>query len=238
MSGAMAVVFSQPAPAVSSIGTVESSGLVLYLDAASSTSYPGSGTIWYDLSGNSNNVTMQNSGSISYTSTGGAYFTTGSNGYFSKASTTGVPTGNSNYTLSAWVQLASWPGSGGIIGIGSAWGTSNAVNALRTNGTNSYYNYWWGNDLLATSSLSPATQWFNVVAKFDGTTRSVLVNGSQISADTPSGHNVTTSTLVIAVTNTNEYLNGNIGQALIYNRALSLAEIQSNYNSIRTRYGV
>ena len=132
----------------------------------------------------------------------------------------------------------SW-GNGGIIGIGSAWGNTNLVNALRNNGNNSLYNYWWGNDLVGSSSLSPVTQWFNVVAKFDGTTRSLWVNGTQISSDTPGGsHNVTTSALGIGVTNNSEYLNAKIGQALIYNRALTTAEIQQNYTAVRSRYGV
>ena len=101
-----------------------------------------------------------------------------------------------------------------------------------------YVNYWWGNDLGATSTLSPATQWFNAVAKFDGTTRSIWINGVQKASDAPSGHNVTTSALQVAKTTGSEYLNGNIGQALIYNRALSTAEIQQNYEATRTRYGV
>lgn len=36
------------------------SGLVLHLDAANTKSYPGSGTVWNDLSGNSNNGTLVN----------------------------------------------------------------------------------------------------------------------------------------------------------------------------------
>ena len=35
-------------------------GLVLCLDAAIGKSYPGSGTTWYDLSGNGNNVSLIN----------------------------------------------------------------------------------------------------------------------------------------------------------------------------------
>lgn len=35
-------------------------GLVLYLDAANTKSYPGSGTTWNDLSGNGNNGTLIN----------------------------------------------------------------------------------------------------------------------------------------------------------------------------------
>ena len=213
------------------------SGLQLYLDANNAASYPGTGTIWYDLSGQNNNVTMQNSSNISYTATGGGYFTLVSNGYFNKASST-LPTGNSAYTLSAWIQMGGSWGNGGIIGIGSAWGSTNQVNALRNNGNNNLYNYWWANDLSGSSSLSPVTQWFNVAAKFDGTTRSLWVNGAQIASDTPTGHNVTTSALGIGVTNNSEYLNGKIGQALVYNRALTTAEIQRNYTAIRSRYGV
>lgn len=33
-----------------------SDGLVLYLDAANSRSYAGTGTTWYDISGNSNDA--------------------------------------------------------------------------------------------------------------------------------------------------------------------------------------
>lgn len=214
------------------------SGLQLYLDAADVTSYPGSGTTWYDLSGNDNDVTMQNSGSISYSSGGGGYFATGSTGWFSLASGTNLPTGNDFYTLSVWVQLAASWSANGFISIGP-FGSSNQANAFRTNTDNTYYNYWWANDLFATSTLSPTTQWFNAVAKFDGTTRSIWINGVQAGSDSPgSGHNVTTSALQIAKTVNTEYLRGNIGQALVYNRALSTAEIQQNYEATRTRYGV
>ena len=37
---------------------IVSSGLVLHLDAANAASYPGSGTVWTDLSGNSNTGTL------------------------------------------------------------------------------------------------------------------------------------------------------------------------------------
>jgi hypothetical protein len=221
----------------SEAGQIVSSGLQLYLDAADGTSYPGSGTIWSDLSGNGNDVTMQNSGSITYSSGGGGYFATGSTGWFSRASGTNLPTGNTFYTLSVWVQLAASWSANGFISIGS-FGSGNQSNAFRTTGTNGYSNYWWANDLGATSTLSPTTQWFNAVAKFDGTTRSIWINGVLAGSDTPSGHNVTTSALQVAKTFSGEYLNGNIGQALVYNRALSTAEIQQNYEATRTRYGV
>jgi hypothetical protein len=215
--------------------TITMTGLRLYLDASNSSSYSGTGTTWYDLSGNSNDVTMQNSGSITYNS-GIGYFSTGSNGWFSKTSGNNMPTGNSPYTLSVWVQLGSSWSVNGLISIGP-FGTINQSNAFRTDTTNSYYNYWWANDLYGTSSLSPATVWFNAVAKFDGTTRSIWINGNQISSDTPVGHNVTTSDIQVGKTVGSEYLNGNIAQALIYDVAISDAQVLSNFNSTKARFG-
>ena len=113
---------------------------VLYLDANNTSSYSGTGTTWYDISGNGNDVDMVNAGSISWTS-GIGYFTTGSDGWFSKTSGVNIPTGNSNYTLSSWVQLGTAWGSQGIISVGS-FGSSNQANALRTGSTNQIINYW------------------------------------------------------------------------------------------------
>jgi hypothetical protein len=42
------------------IPNIVSNGLVLHLDAGNSTSYPGSGTTWFDLSGRGNNGTLVN----------------------------------------------------------------------------------------------------------------------------------------------------------------------------------
>jgi hypothetical protein len=49
---------------------VVTSNLVLYLDAGNSSSYPGSGTTWFDLSGNNNNFTINAS---AYNNTGPKY---------------------------------------------------------------------------------------------------------------------------------------------------------------------
>ena len=214
------------------------SGLVLWLDASIAASYSGTGTTWYDLSGQNNNVVMQNSGSISYTSSGGGYFTLTSNGYFNKATTT-LPTGSNAYSMSAWIQLGTTWGGQGIIGIGSST-SGNQTNQFRTTSTNAVINYWYGNDYGVTTSLDPTTQWFNIVAQFDGANRSIWLNGSQVGSQASAGLNVSSSLLQVGATNVNgsEPLQGKIGQALIYNRALTSTEIAANYTAIRSRYGV
>ena len=40
--------------------SIVTDGLILYLDAANKKSYPGSGTVWSDLSGNANTGTLTN----------------------------------------------------------------------------------------------------------------------------------------------------------------------------------
>lgn len=61
-------------------GSIVSSDLVLYLDAANSESYPGSGTTWTDLSGNGNDGTLQ--GGVGYSpNDGGSLTFDGSNDY-------------------------------------------------------------------------------------------------------------------------------------------------------------
>lgn len=209
--------------------------LKLHLDADDPNSYSGAGTTWYDLSGNGNDVDMVNSGSITWNNTGAVYFSTGSNGWFSNPSGTDLPVGNSPYTFIAWIQLGSTWNSNGIMSIGP-FGIGNQSNAFRAGSTNQLLNYWWGNDLLVNISVSPTNGWFNAVAKYDGTTRSILVNGVLVGSDTPVGHNVTTSALQIAKTYNVEYLNGNIGEALIYDVALSDSDILQYYTDTYARY--
>jgi hypothetical protein len=212
-------------------------GLQLYLDAGNPASYPGSGTTWYDLTGNGNDVVMENSVSISWTAIGGSFFSTGAIGWFSRSNGTNIPIGNSEYTLSAWIALSTSWSAQGIMSIGG-FETGNQSNALRTGTTNQFINYWWGNDLSANSSLPNPNSWINVVAKFNGTTRSLFINGSSIGSDTPVGHNVTNSNIQIAKTYNNEYLNADIAQVLIYDVALSDSDILDNFNNTKSRFGL
>jgi hypothetical protein len=211
------------------------SNLKLYLDASNPSSYSGAGTTWYDLSGNGNDVEMVNSGSISWSNTGPTYFSTGANGWFSNPSGSNLPIGNSNYTFIIWVQLGTVWNANGFMSIGP-FGALNMSNAFRAGGTNQLINYWWGNDLSVFTSVSPTDGWFNAVAKYDGITRSIWVNGVLVGSDTPVGHNVTTNALQIAKTTSTEYLQGNVGEVLIYDTALSDSSILQYYNDTYTKY--
>ena len=214
--------------------SIVTSGCVLNLDASLPASYPLVFSNWYDLSGNGNTGTL-NGATYSSSSYGNLVFNSSSSNYISFTSTSNIPSGNNNYTISTWFNPSSL-GIKGLVGWGN-YGSSNEVNAFRLTSTG-LVNYWGANDLNVNVSLSTGT-WYNAVATFDGTTRQIWLNGSSIASDTPTGHNVTT-TNNLTVGNTNnipyEYFDGSIGEVQIFNRALSPSEISQNYNALLPRY--
>lgn len=226
------------------------SGLQLYLDANNPASYPGTGTTWYDLSGNSNDVEMQNSGDISYTSSGGGYFSTGSTGYFSKTSGTNIPTGSTSYTVSAWVQFPTgWPGGSTnrvIAQIGST-PTYDNLNSFAATPGGYLYVGWFNtpgqNPPLASSSWtpgSPGTAWMNVVSQWDGAVRNIWYNGVLQATDSVGADLTNNTDILIGLdySGFGNYLVGNIGQVLIYSRALTQLELIQNFNTVKSRYGL
>jgi len=74
-------------------------GLILCLDAASTKSYPGSGTTWFDRSGNGNNGVLTNGPTFSSTN-GGSIVFDGTNDYVQVAGSVTISTG----TFIAWVK--------------------------------------------------------------------------------------------------------------------------------------
>ncbi|QKG54986.1 LamG-like jellyroll fold domain-containing protein [Hymenobacter sp. BRD67] len=165
----------------------------------------------------------------------------GTNNYVSLPYLTPVPLGNSAYTLEAWIKPTSM-GVYGIIGWGN-YGITNQATALRLDPANggSVRNYWWANDLMVTTGNLADGKWHHVAATFDGTTRTIYVDGVLKGSDTPSGHNVPNaanlrigSTSVATANNpptglgTGEYFPGSLDEVRIYNVGLTQAQVQAD----------
>ncbi|HRJ94743.1 LamG-like jellyroll fold domain-containing protein [uncultured Thiothrix sp.] len=136
-----------------------------------------------------------------------------------------LPTGNSNYTIEAWIKPDSM-GAKGIIGWGN-YGSANQVNALRLT-NDGIVNYWWGNDLeVKTGSL--VGQWHHVAVVYDGNTRRIYLDGVSKGEDFPRNHNVpTASNATVGLTWRNEYFDGNIAEIRVWNIARTHKEIPDN----------
>jgi len=123
-------------------GIPVTNGLVVYLDAGNPASYSGSGTTWYDLSGNGQDATF--TGSPTWNAAG--YFTgfdpsnymTLNNSPYSV-----IPTGNASRTIIAAVETPSYIGGRDHI---FHYGTQNGQQAfgLSTQAANVENHYWFG----------------------------------------------------------------------------------------------
>ena len=215
-------------------------GLAAHYDASNIISYDGTGdTIWRDMSGNGydleliNEPTWEKSG----------YFNNDADSYFTGPGGSEIPTGNDPYTMIVWArQVGEWGNNDGFISIGG-FGTTHGSNALRTlnNSAGKFHHYWWYTDLSLNSNTANVNigDWFMVAASFDGTTRTVWVNGIARVSDNPgSVHNVTSSTIQLSKTVSSEYQVGDIAGASIYNRGLSADEMLQNFNAQRNRFGI
>ncbi|MES2777988.1 MAG: FG-GAP-like repeat-containing protein [Bacteroidota bacterium] len=150
----------------------------------------------------------------------------GINDYIHVPSPAAIPTGNSSYTMEAWIKPNTM-GTRGIIGFGK-YGTMNEVNAVRLT-DNGISHYWWSNDLtISTGNLTG--QWHHVAVTFDGFNREIYLDGIGIAHDQPNNgtHNVpATDSLTIGVTNRTEFFDGQMDEVRIWNIVRTDPEIKA-----------
>jgi hypothetical protein len=80
-------------------------------------------------------------------------------------------------------------------------------------------------------------QWYYLAYSEDGTTNKYYKNGTLI-ASTAAGTTTSATTIALGARTSLDYnYSGAVSGLQIYDRALTYAEIQQNYNSFRTRFG-
>jgi hypothetical protein len=224
---------------------ISKAGLILHLDAFTPESYPGSGTAWYDLSGNNNTATMF----------GTVPFLTDTSQCFDFATATGASSGSStlgftfasnmisttgNFTLSTWIKNPNT--SAGQVGLFSNAGGADGYRfGIGTNGI--YYligpTYTEGN-LLFSSTLSTSL-WYNVSAVFNRSGTSVLLylNGIfQSSVTIPSQSAMQNGAPGIVRSPCCGIYTGKLSTFMVYNAALSASLLLQNYNIQKGRFGL
>jgi hypothetical protein len=225
-------------------------GLVMYLDAANSKSYPGSGTTWGDLSRGGNNGTLVNGPTFS-TTNNGMFTLNGTNQNVSSNVGTILNIGTTiSVTFSCWIRYT----------VSAANYTGLIAKTTSTNPDTGFQMLLYTNKLscelaaggvfigpgniIGTTILNTG-QWFNTVLTINRNTNTVsaYVNGvleSSVTNASVSSNNLTsTSNLLIGVERTSGlFLNGNIASAQVYTVALSASEIAQNYNTQKSRFGL
>jgi hypothetical protein len=218
--------------------SVVTSGSILYLDAGIATSYGGSGTTWTDLTTSGYNATLQNGPTYS-TVSGGAIVFDGTNDNATTGVTGIVPIGSSPYTVSVWLYRNR--SNAGYEEVLSQWTSANSGNSFYFGFNNSNVRFSDGswNDVVV-SGAGNIEVWMNLVGVSTGTNAFIYLNSSLAatrgSALTYGG----VGPFVIGKQGAldGEYFGGRIGNILVYNRALSGAEILQNYQVQRQRFGL
>jgi hypothetical protein len=220
-------------------------GLVLHLDAANPKSYPGSGTVWTDLSGNGYNGTLTNGPTYNSANNGAIVFD-GVDDFVDISNASIGNFGTSNFTVSCWGKATS--GSSGTRGIFSKY------NPHSGNGTGWFMFYRDGNiwvritqDLVAPleeSSMAvniAVNNWYFFTMVRNANSFFLYSNGVLLDQRTTTNIINCSSTAPLRIGSgysSGYYYNGNCSTASIYNRALSAQEIQQNFEALRGRYGV
>ncbi|MBK9412188.1 MAG: hypothetical protein IPN61_01990 [Bacteroidetes bacterium] len=154
----------------------------------------------------------------------------GVNDFVSLNTVDNLPTGNSPYTLEAWIKPNTINFNEGFIGYGN-FGTQNESNAIRFAGPTQLVNYWWANDLIVTIPNILDGNWHHIAATYDGTTRSIYTDGVLRGQDTPGTLNVpTANNLQIGKSFGNEFLDGALDEVRIWNVSRSQSQIVDNMN--------
>ena len=215
--------------------SIVTSGLRVYLDAANVKSYPGSGTTWFDISGNGNNGTLTNGPTFSSSNQGSIVFDGTDDIVTTSLSAT------LSFTWSVWFKtnvLAS--GYRNIISV-----PTGAYMLMLLDISTNNMGFWSSDGMnggsLGVDSLSTNT-WYNAVLVREG---DGISGGYKAYLNSVFKGSANTSTWTIANTislggrtDTNQYLKGNIALVQIYNTALTAAQVLQNYNALRGRFGL
>ena len=216
---------------------VVTAGLSLYLNAKNTTSYPGTGTTWYDLSGNGYNSTLSN---VTYSSANnGSFSFNGSNSIVKTPSipNTGVG-GNTSVSWSAWVYPTTNSGTIMYMSSDAGGGGWNMPPLYFTNKRfiGSVYN----NATISDVTDFTINTWYNVTLVYDGSARTskLYVNGALVNSATNQNFSGPGSNAYMFLglmnggcCNNGNNFTGSMSSFMAYGgKALSAAEVLQNYN--------
>lgn len=221
------------------------SNLVAYYNPDLTTSYPGTGTTLYDISGNSLNGTMSN---VTYTD---PYLTyNGTNATTSIADNALLEPGTGDFTLEAWVYYSAIAGSTRtfVSKTNNSGGSADWSYGLRTQTSGATYLEVGNGSTSVTSptyTVSTGT-WYQIVGVWTNVASNSIalyVNGTSQGSNSHSFASVKNSTNPLYLGSYNggefsQWFNGRMGIVRYYSAALTAAQVLQNYTANKGIYGL
>jgi len=211
-------------------------GLVLELDAANRASYSGTGNTWYDLSGNNLSGTLTNGPTFSGIGATSSIVFDGVNDRIDFGTVPANTTGRS--TIGCWVKTTT---TNQCMTVSfDAYGVM-YINRFTTGKILAFFDGSTGNNSSADVSVTSVNdgKWHYLAATNNGTTCSMYIDGvlDKTYSETPI-YGTSIYNQIAGQADGNNHMNGSIGFAHIYNRALSAYEVKQNFDYYRTRYNI
>ncbi len=226
-------------------------GLVFYLDAGITQSYPGSGTTWLDINGlgPKNNGTLINGPTFNSANGGSIVFDGSDDSVSFNNLPPGFQAGMTNYSISVWFKLNASK-EAPLLEMGNTngdysrimfWLTGGNPNRLYALGASSNSQYRYSSVTLTTGNFYNAVYTYNNT----GTISKLYINSIEDTGLT----NSTTNGLLTTLANTwrigadNVYnqsycQNAGIYMVSLYTKTLTASEVLQNYNAQKGRFGL
>ena len=209
-------------------------GLVMALDAANTKSYPGTGTTWFDISGNSNNATLN---SVTHKSDNGGVFETAGvlTSYIDNNTINLTSTNFTVFCASRYSNLAS---------------AGRVVNALSNNflvghhggRAERYYAQGWltygAGSALTEAQGRVAWRVYHACGDISGDSYDFYVNERTILTGNNAGAQGPNGLLIGKSPYSAEPSEAHTAFVYYYNRVLTKDETMQNFNAVRGRFGL
>lgn len=212
--------------------------LVIALDPANVKSYPGSGSTWYDISGNDNHATLFNSPTFS----GGTIELNGTNQYAQITANQTSLDFRYEQTIMVWEYHTFTSGRRNI------WDQAYGGYGTWTHEQGSNINYYYGDagvnntPYTALGSTGTSTGIWNCMTSVRDVSNITFYNSTTGASSTHSNsyadQPVTSANIRIGLGYTGVYWAGFMGPIFVYDKALTANEVLQNFNALRGRYAI
>lgn len=210
--------------------------LLIHIDAADPASYSGSGSTWSDISGNSNDATLVGTPTYTTTDVGGEFYFNGSTQY----GNFGINQSFSEATFCLWIKRDGAQNVAGLL-----YSRSGIAHGFSFKGTNNTLGHTWNNGAWPYDSglLVPDNEWAMVAVAIQSTKADFYLyesTGLSTATNTATYTSVTINELRLGwddYSSTRKF-KGYIGEAFLYDKALTSTEMTANFDATKSRYGL
>ena len=214
---------------------IVTNGLVMALDAANTKSYPGSGTTWFDISGNSNNATLN---SVTHKSDNGGVFET-AGALTSYIDNNTINLSSTNFTVFCASRYSNVASAGRVVNALS----NNFLVGHHGGGCEKYYaggpSDWVKWEAARTEAQGRAA-WrvYHACGDISGDAYDFYVNERTVITGNANGSQGPNGLLIGKSPYSSEASEAHTSFVYYYNRVLSKAETLQNFEAMRGRFGL